>query len=135
MTLVFAAIAPHGGLVFDRPDGETRRGMDELARRFAAAAPDAVIIATPHGTLLDDRFGVVRAGRLSEHASRFVEDARAQSRLVLRVFVDASRGHQAVVRHLATSRNACFNTRSKLASDVDPMILIAASAAFSASGR
>jgi aromatic ring-opening dioxygenase LigB subunit len=76
MTLVFAAIAPHGGLVFDHPDGVTRRGMDELARRFAAAAPEAVIIATPHGTLLDDRFGVVRAGRLSEHASRFVEDVR-----------------------------------------------------------
>ena len=68
-------------------------------------------------------------------ADVFVEDARAQSRLVLRVFVDARRGHQAVVRHLGTSRNACFNTRSKLASDVDPMILIAASAAFSASGR
>ena len=74
MTLVFAAIAPHGGLVFDHPDGETRRGMDELARRFAAARPEAVIIATPHGTLLDDRFGIVRAARLSEHASRFVAD-------------------------------------------------------------
>jgi aromatic ring-opening dioxygenase LigB subunit len=76
MTLVFAAIAPHGGLVFERPDGETRRGMDELARRFAAARPEAVIIATPHGTLLDDRFGVVRAAHLSEHASRFVEDSQ-----------------------------------------------------------
>ncbi len=76
MTIVFAAIAPHGGLVFDHPDGETRRGMDGLARRFAAARPEAVIIATPHGTLLDDRFGVVRAARLSEHASRFVEDER-----------------------------------------------------------
>lgn len=74
MTLVFAAIAPHGGLVFDQPDGETRRGMDELARRFAAARPEAVIIATPHGTLLDDRFGIVRAAQLSEHASRFVAD-------------------------------------------------------------
>ena len=74
MTLVFAAIAPHGGLVFEQPDGETRRGMDELARRFRAARPDAVIVATPHGTLLDDRFGVVRSARLSEHGSRFVED-------------------------------------------------------------
>jgi aromatic ring-opening dioxygenase LigB subunit len=74
VTLVFAAIAPHGGLVFDQPDGETRRGMDELARRFAAAQPESVIIVTPHGTLLDDRFGVVRAARLSEHASRFVAD-------------------------------------------------------------
>jgi aromatic ring-opening dioxygenase LigB subunit len=76
MTIVFAAIAPHGGLVFDQPEGETRRGMDKLARQFAAARPEAVIIATPHGTLLDDRFGVVRAARLSEHASRFVEDGR-----------------------------------------------------------
>ena len=75
MTLVFAAIAPHGGLVFDHPDGETRRGMEELGRRFAVAQPEAVIVITPHGTLLDDRFGVVRAGRLVEHGSRFVDDA------------------------------------------------------------
>ena len=74
MTLVFAAIAPHGGLVFDHPDGETRRGMEEIARRFEAAQPEAVIVATPHGTLLDDRFGVVRSARLSEHGSRFVDD-------------------------------------------------------------
>jgi aromatic ring-opening dioxygenase LigB subunit len=73
MTLVFAAIAPHGGLVFEQPDGETRRGMDELARRFAAAQPEAVIVVTPHGTLLEDRLGVVRAGKLSEHGSRFVD--------------------------------------------------------------
>ena len=38
MTLVFAAIAPHGGLVFDNPEGETRRGMEELRRRFTASA-------------------------------------------------------------------------------------------------
>ena len=68
-------------------------------------------------------------------ADVLVEQARAQPRLVLRVFVDARRGHEAVVRHLATSRNACFNARSKLASDADPMVLIAASAAFSARGR
>ena len=43
-----------------------------------------------------------------------VELARAQPRFVLRVFVDARRGHHAVVRHLATSRNACFRMRSKL---------------------
>jgi hypothetical protein len=68
-------------------------------------------------------------------ADVLVEQPRAQSRLVLRVFVDARRGHEAVVRHLATSRNACFNTRSKLASDDDPTIVTAASAAFSARGR
>ena len=68
-------------------------------------------------------------------ADVLVEQARAQPRLVLRVFVDARRGHEAVVRHLATSRNACFSARSKLASDADPTVLIAASAAFSARGR
>ena len=68
-------------------------------------------------------------------ADVLVEQARAQARFVLRVFVDARRGHEAVVRHLATSRNACFNVRSKLASDADPSVLIAASTAFSASGR
>jgi aromatic ring-opening dioxygenase LigB subunit len=72
VTLVFAAIVPHGGLVFEQPDGATRRGMDELARRCAAAQPEATIIVTPHGTLLDGHFGVVRSGHLSEHPSRFV---------------------------------------------------------------
>ena len=38
--IVFAAIAPHGGQVFDEPEGTTRRGMEELGRRFAAARPD-----------------------------------------------------------------------------------------------
>ncbi|NUR75266.1 MAG: extradiol ring-cleavage dioxygenase [Thermoleophilia bacterium] len=71
--IVFAAIAPHGGLVYEQPDAPTRRGMDELARRFEAARPDAVIVVTPHGTLVDDRFAVVRSGTLSEHVNPFVD--------------------------------------------------------------
>jgi aromatic ring-opening dioxygenase LigB subunit len=71
MTLVFAAIAPHGNLVYQQPDGATRRGMDELARRFAAAEPEAVIVVTPHGIHVDDHFGVVRSARLSEYVSQF----------------------------------------------------------------
>lgn len=72
MTLVFAAIAPHGGLVFEHADGPTRRGIEELARRFEAAEPEAVIVVTPHGTLVDGHFGVVRSGKLSEHPNQFV---------------------------------------------------------------
>ena len=72
--IVFAAIAPHGGPVFDDPEGPTRQGMEELARRFTAASPESVIVVTPHGTLLDDHFGVVRSARLSEHVSPFVAD-------------------------------------------------------------
>jgi len=71
--IVFAAVAPHGGLVYEQPDAPTRRGMDELARRFEAARPEAVIVVTPHGTLVDDHFAVVRSGTLSEHTNRFVE--------------------------------------------------------------
>jgi aromatic ring-opening dioxygenase LigB subunit len=74
MTLVFAAVAPHGGLVYEQPEAPTRRGMDELARRFVAARPEAAILVTPHGTLLDGHFAVVRSGSLSEHANRFVAD-------------------------------------------------------------
>ena len=48
--IVFAAIAPHGGPVFDQPEAPTRRGMEELGRRFAAARPNAAIVLTPHGT-------------------------------------------------------------------------------------
>jgi aromatic ring-opening dioxygenase LigB subunit len=72
VTLVFAAIAPHGGLVFEQPASSTRRGMDELARRFEAARPEAVIVVTPHGTLVDGHFGVVRSGTVSEHANQFI---------------------------------------------------------------
>ena len=76
MTLVFAAVAPHGGLVYEQPDAPTRRGMDELARRFDAARPEAAIVVTPHGTLVDGHFAVVRSGTLSEHTNRFVAEER-----------------------------------------------------------
>jgi aromatic ring-opening dioxygenase LigB subunit len=74
MTIVFAAIAPHGNPVFEQPDGPTRHGMDELARRFQAAQPEAAIVVTPHGTLLDGHFGVVRSARLSEHPNQFLDE-------------------------------------------------------------
>jgi aromatic ring-opening dioxygenase LigB subunit len=74
MPIVFGAIAPHGNPVFEQPDGETRRGMDELARRFAAARPESAIVVTPHGTLVDDSFGVVRSARLSGHRNQFLRD-------------------------------------------------------------
>jgi aromatic ring-opening dioxygenase LigB subunit len=72
--IVFAAIAPHGNPVFEQPDGETRRGMDELARRFAAARPESTVVVTPHGTLVDGHFGVVRSALLSGHPNRFLTD-------------------------------------------------------------
>jgi aromatic ring-opening dioxygenase LigB subunit len=47
VTVVFAAIAPHGGLVFE-------------------------VVVTPHGMLVDGHFGVVRSGKVSEHGNQFV---------------------------------------------------------------
>ena len=71
--IVFGAIAPHGNPVYEQPDGPTAQGMHELARRLEASGAEAVIIATPHGTLLDDHFGVVRSARLTEHPNQFVD--------------------------------------------------------------
>lgn len=71
--IVFAAIAPHGGLVFDQPGAPTRRGMEELGRRFAAAEPEAVIVLTPHGTHVDGHVAIVRSTRLEGDAARWTE--------------------------------------------------------------
>jgi aromatic ring-opening dioxygenase LigB subunit len=71
--IVFGAIAPHGNPVYEQPDGPTAEGMHELARRLEASGAEAAILATPHGTLLDDHFGVVRSSRLTEHPNQFVD--------------------------------------------------------------
>jgi aromatic ring-opening dioxygenase LigB subunit len=71
--IVFAAIAPHGGPVFDQPEAPTRRGMEELGRRFAAAAPEAAIVLTPHGTHVDGHLSVVRAERLEGDAHQWTD--------------------------------------------------------------
>jgi aromatic ring-opening dioxygenase LigB subunit len=70
--LVFAAIAPHGGIAIEEacaPDErglalKTRAGMEELGRRFDAAAPDIAVVATPHNVHIANALAVVVAGRL-----------------------------------------------------------------------
>ena len=71
--IVFAAIAPHGGPVFDQPDGPTRQGMEELGRRFAAERPEAVIVVTPHGVHIDGHFAVVRSVQLAGDAAQWTD--------------------------------------------------------------
>ena len=71
--LVFAAIAPHGGLAIAeactpqelRIARATRAGMKELGRAFAATEPEVVVIATPHNVHIAGAFAVVVAGRVS----------------------------------------------------------------------
>jgi aromatic ring-opening dioxygenase LigB subunit len=72
MSLVFAAIAPHGTLaVPDAPDAaipgsqQTQAAMEELGRRFDAARPDATIVLTPHNVHVEGHFAVVLAGTLA----------------------------------------------------------------------
>ena len=73
MPLVFAAIAPHGGIAVEEacsPDERevaavTRAGMQELGRRFEAAKPEVVIVATPHNVHISNALGVVVASRVA----------------------------------------------------------------------
>ena len=58
MSLVFAAIAPHGSdivpQVADDPAvmAQTRAAMQELGRRCAAARPETVVVLDPHGLMV-----------------------------------------------------------------------------------
>lgn len=67
MTLVFAAIAPHGTLPEAPVPGaeRTHEALAELGRRFDAAEPDATIVLTPHNVHIDGHFAVVLAGTLA----------------------------------------------------------------------
>ena len=73
MGLVFAAIAPHGGLAVAEactPEEmllaqATRSGMEELGRKFVAAKPEVVVVATPHNVHISGAFAVLVAARMS----------------------------------------------------------------------
>jgi aromatic ring-opening dioxygenase LigB subunit len=77
MSIVFAAIAPHGGLAVAEacdPGQEnlalvTRRGMERLGSLFDAARPEAVVVATPHNIHIPGALGVVVAGRTAGRLS------------------------------------------------------------------
>jgi aromatic ring-opening dioxygenase LigB subunit len=67
--LVFAAIAPHGGIAIQELCSEaeaglaaaTTRGLEELGRRFEDAAPEAIVVVTPHSVHVAGSIGVVVA--------------------------------------------------------------------------
>ncbi len=73
MPLVFAAIAPHGGMAIaewckpaERALAEkTRAAMEELGRRFAAASPDVTVVLTPHNIHVERAMAVVLAGTMA----------------------------------------------------------------------
>ena len=71
--MVFAAIAPHGGIAIAEacsPDErdlavKTRAGMEELGRAFEAARPDVAVVLTPHNVHVSNALGVIVAGRIA----------------------------------------------------------------------
>ena len=75
MGLVFAAIAPHGGLAIAEAcephevdtAAVTRAGMEELGRAFEDSEPDVIVIASPHNVHISGAIGVIVAARMSGH--------------------------------------------------------------------
>ena len=77
MGIVFAAIAPHGGIAIAEacdPGEEqvalvTRKGMERLGRLFDRTKPEAVVVATPHNVHIPGALGVVVSGRVAGRLS------------------------------------------------------------------
>ena len=61
--IVAAAIAPHGTPAFE--PGPTRDALEEVRRRFERAAPDAIVVVTPHNVHVDGHFAVVTAAKVA----------------------------------------------------------------------
>jgi aromatic ring-opening dioxygenase LigB subunit len=73
VTLVFAAIAPHGTLPEAPVPGadKTHEALAELGRRFDAAVPETTIVVSPHNVHVDGHFAVVLAGTMSGSLAEF----------------------------------------------------------------
>ena len=73
MPLVFGCIAPHGGIAIAEAcapgqrelAAATRRGLEELGRRFDAAAPEVTIVLTPHNIHVEGAMAVVTSGAVA----------------------------------------------------------------------
>jgi aromatic ring-opening dioxygenase LigB subunit len=63
VSLFFACIAPHGDVDLAP---ELRTAMEELGRRFDAAAPEVAVVLTPHSVHVEGHFAVVTAGKVGE---------------------------------------------------------------------
>ena len=73
MAIVFGCIAPHGGIAIAEacePEQRdvaavTRRGMEELGRRFDRAKPEVAIVLTPHNIHVEGAMAVITSGWVS----------------------------------------------------------------------
>ena len=69
--LAFACIAPHGGITLPLLAGTqankaaaTRQALEELGRRMAQAAPETIVVITPHGHRVDGAFSLLHNQRV-----------------------------------------------------------------------
>ena len=101
--LVFAAIAPHGGMIIPEIAGADRgkattiqAAMEELGRRMAAAQPETVVVITPHGVRVSGMMciGVTERafGELSD------DDENPQAHIELALDVDRDLGYDIATR-------------------------------------
>jgi len=105
--LVFAAIAPHGGIAIAEactPEqlqlaAVTRRGMEELGRRSARATPDVAIVLTPHNIHVEGAMAVITSGTIA----------------------GALEGHPSVALRIAVDRDLALAVRDAIAADGIPV--------------
>jgi aromatic ring-opening dioxygenase LigB subunit len=73
VSLVFAAIAPHGTLPEAPVAGAdaTHAALAQLGERFDAARPETTIVLTPHNVHIAGHFAVVLAGKLAGSLAEF----------------------------------------------------------------
>ena len=70
-SLVFACIAPHGTITIPLLAGAeaqkaaaTRLALEDLGRRMAVAAPETIVLITPHGHRVDGAFSLLHNRRV-----------------------------------------------------------------------
>ena len=85
--IVAAAIAPHGTPAF--APGPTRDALEEIGRRFAAAAPETIVVVTPHNVHVSGHFAVVDAATVAGSLADWDEPERTLERPVDRDLVAA----------------------------------------------
>ncbi len=86
MAIVYACIAPHGEEIVPRLAGKdlalfspTRKGMRGLAAQISAAAPETVVIASPHNLRLRRVIGVVTSQYSTGVVSRAGRELRVRA--------------------------------------------------------
>jgi aromatic ring-opening dioxygenase LigB subunit len=88
--IVIGAIAPHGTPAFD--PSPTRDALEEIGRRFEAAAPEATVVVTPHNVHVEGHFAVVDAATVAGSLAEWGVPERTLERPVDRDLVAALAG-------------------------------------------